>query len=119
MTNFYPLVSTMTHFYGTTSTDARGNGTVFKLSMGLGPFVKTQTTSGTVGAVVKILGSSLTGASSVTFNGTAATPFKVVSNYDITATVPAGPTTGTVQVVTPGGTQKSNVVYTVDTEARV
>src|SRR5208337_2819999 len=78
------------NFYGTTSTDARGNGTVFKLSMGLGPFVKTQTTSGTVGAAVKILGSSLTGASSVTFNGTAATTFKVVSNYEITATVPAG-----------------------------
>ena len=107
------------NFYGTTSTDARGNGTVFKLSMGLGPFVKTQTTSGTVGAAVKILGSSLTGASSVTFNGTAATTFKVVSNYEITATVPAGATTGTVQVVTPGGTLKSNVVYTVDTAAPV
>ncbi len=107
------------NFYGTTSTDAGGNGTVFKLSMGLGPFLKTQTTSGTVGAAVKILGSSLTGASSVTFNGTAATTFKVVSNYEITTTVPAGATSGTVQVVTPGGTLKSNVVYTVDTAAPV
>ena len=78
-------------------------GTVFSLSVGLGPFVETQPTSGKVGAAVKILGTNLTGATSVTFNGTAAV-FKVVSSSEITTTVPAGATTGKVQVVTPHGT---------------
>ena len=107
------------NFYGTTWTAGNSisqDGTVFKLSMGLGPFVEPQTTSGEAGASVKILGSDLTGTSSVTFNGTVAT-FKFVSQYEITTTVPTGATTGTIQVVTPGGTLNSNVVYTVDTSA--
>jgi uncharacterized protein (TIGR03437 family) len=65
-----------------------------------------------VGAAVKILGSDLIGATSVTFNGTAAT-FTVVSRYLITTTVPAGATTGTVQVVTPNGTLSSNLPFRV------
>jgi uncharacterized protein (TIGR03437 family) len=65
-----------------------------------------------VGAAVKILGTNLTGATSVTFNGTAAV-FKVVSASLITTTVPAGATTGTVEVTTPKGTLKSNVVFRV------
>ena len=88
------------------------DGTVFSLSVGLGPFVETQPTSGKVGAAVKILGTNLTGATSVTFNGTAAA-FKVVSSSLITATVPAGATTGKVQVVTPSGTLSSNVPFRV------
>jgi uncharacterized repeat protein (TIGR03803 family) len=89
-----------------------GCGTVFSLSVGLGPFVATQPTSGEVGAHVKILGTNLTGATSVTFNGTAAT-FTVKSKSEITTTVPSGATTGTVQVVTPGGTLSSNVPFRV------
>jgi uncharacterized repeat protein (TIGR03803 family) len=89
-----------------------GCGTVFKLSVGLKPFVKTLPTSGKVGAAVKILGTNLKGASSVSFNGTAAL-FKVVSASEITATVPTGATTGTVQVVTPRGTFSSNVPFRV------
>jgi uncharacterized protein (TIGR03437 family) len=54
----------------------------------------------------------LTGASSVTFNGTAAV-FDVVSSSEITTTVPAGTTTGTVQVVTPSGTLSSNLPFRV------
>jgi hypothetical protein len=88
------------------------DGTVFRLSVGLGPFVETQTTSGKVGAAVKILGTDLTGATSVSFNGTAAA-FKVVSSSEITTTVPAGATTGTVRVVTPSGTLSSNVPFRV------
>jgi uncharacterized protein (TIGR03437 family) len=42
----------------------------------------------------------LTGATSVTFNGTPAT-FTVVSATEITTTVPAGATTGEVQAITP------------------
>jgi uncharacterized repeat protein (TIGR03803 family) len=102
-------------FYGTTyHGGANGNayGTVFSLSAGLGPFVETQPTSGKVGVAVKILGTSLTGATSVAFNGTAA-PFTMVSKTLITTTVPSGATTGTVQVVTPGGTLSSNVPFQV------
>jgi uncharacterized repeat protein (TIGR03803 family) len=99
--------------YGTTSAGgASGDGTVFSLSVGLGPFVETQTTSGKVGAAVKILGTSLTGATSVTFNGTAAV-FKVVAPSLITTTVPTGAATGTVGVTTPKGTLKSNVPFRV------
>jgi uncharacterized repeat protein (TIGR03803 family) len=100
-------------FYGTTyygGTD--GIGTVFSLSVGLGPFVETLPTSGKVGTAIKILGTTLTGATSVTFNGTAAT-FKVASASEITTTVPTGATTGTVKVVTPGGTLSSNVAFRI------
>jgi len=65
-----------------------------------------------VGAAVKILGTNLTGATSVTFNGTAAT-FTVVSKSEITTTVPAGATTGTVEVTTSRGTLKSNTKFRV------
>jgi uncharacterized repeat protein (TIGR03803 family) len=99
--------------YGTTQNGGvHGLGTVFSLSVGLGPFVETQPTSGKVGAAVKILGTDLTGASRVTFNGTAAR-FTVVSKSEIKTTVPAGATTGTVEVTTPKGTLKSNVVFRV------
>jgi uncharacterized repeat protein (TIGR03803 family) len=107
------MQATNGEFYGTTADGgANGFGTVFSLSVGLGPFVETQTTVGKVGAAVKILGTDLTGATSVTFNGTAAV-FNVVAPSLITATVPAGATTGTVEVVTPGGTLSSNVPYRV------
>jgi uncharacterized repeat protein (TIGR03803 family) len=100
-------------FYGTTTAGgANGYGTVFSLSVGLGPFVETQTTSGEVGATVNILGSDLTGATSVSFNGIAAT-FTVVSRSLITATVPAGASTGTMEVVTPSGTLSSNMAFRV------
>jgi uncharacterized repeat protein (TIGR03803 family) len=97
----------------TNSSCTNGCGTVFSLSVGLGPFVETAPTSGTVGAAVNILGTNLTGATSVAFNGTAAT-FTVVSRSEITTAVPAAATTGTVQVVTPGGTLSSNVVFRVN-----
>ena len=99
-------------FYGTTYYSANNDGIIFRLSEGVGPFVETQTTSGEVGAAVKILGTDLTGATSVTFNGTAAR-FAVVSASEITTTIPTGATTGTVQVVTPSGTLSSNVPFRV------
>jgi uncharacterized repeat protein (TIGR03803 family) len=88
-------------------------GAVFSLNVGLGQFVETLPTSGKVGATVKILGSFLTGATSVTFNGTPAT-FSVNSKSEITTTVPTDATTGTVQVISPRlGTLSSNVPFTV------
>jgi large repetitive protein len=61
---------------------------------------------------VKILGTDLTGATSVTFDQTSAT-FQVVSPSEITTTVPTGATTGQVKVVTPHGTLTSNLVFRV------
>ena len=107
------LQSTEGVFYGTASSDgAFRDGTAFGESVGLGPFVVTVPTARKVGQKVIILGTNLTGATSVSFNGAAAT-FKVVSATEITTTVPAGATTGTVQVVTPGGTLNSNVPFWV------
>jgi len=100
--------------YGTTTyggTDVH-DGTVFTLSVGLGPFVETRPASGKVGAAVKILGTNLTGATSVTFNGTAAA-FTVVLPSLITTTVPSGTTTGEVDVIKPHGTVRSNVPFRV------
>jgi uncharacterized protein (TIGR03437 family) len=74
--------------------------------------VKTLPRAAKVGASVKILGNNLTGATSVLFNGTA-TAFTVVSATEITTTVPAGATTGTVQVTTTSGTLLSNVAFQV------
>ena len=74
--------------------------------------MKTQPTSGEVGAAVKILGNDLTGAISVTFNGTPAA-ITFVSATEITATVPVGATTGQVQVTTSGRTLLSNAPFRV------
>jgi len=74
--------------------------------------VKTLPTSGKVGVAVKILGTNLTGATSVSFNGTAAT-FTVVSKSEITTTVPNDATTGKVKVATPGRTLSSNLSFRV------
>jgi len=91
---------------------AHGGGTAFSVSVGLGSFVKTLPTSGKVGAVVRILGTDLTGTSSVTFDGTTAA-FAVLAPSLITAAVPAGASSGIVQVVTPSGTLSSNVPFRV------
>jgi uncharacterized repeat protein (TIGR03803 family) len=100
-------------FYGTTQGGGTLEfGTIFSLSVGLLPFVETLPTSGRVGTDVKILGTNLTGSTSVTFNGAAAT-FTVVSSSEITATVPSGAATGKVEVVTSGGTLTSNVNFRV------
>ncbi len=112
-------------FYGTTSSVcgpvispcevASTTGTVFSISMGLGPFIKTVPTSGKVGSPVTILGNDLAGSTSVTFNGVAASPFSVNSTGTaITTTVPGGATTGYVQVTTASGTVlTSNVKFRV------
>jgi len=65
-----------------------------------------------VGAPANILGTNLTGAASVRFNGTAAA-FRVVLPSLIAAAVPAGATTGRVQVTTPAETLFGNVAFLV------
>jgi hypothetical protein len=113
-----PLVQdTAGDFYGTTTEGGSGGlseslGTIFRLSLGLGPFVKAQTSIGTIGETIGILGTDLTGASSVLFNGVAAT-FTIVSASEITATVPAGASSGFIEVQTPAGTLISSAKFRV------
>jgi uncharacterized repeat protein (TIGR03803 family) len=101
-------------FYGTTlNGGSKPQGTAFALSVGVGPFVESLPPYGKVGAGIRILGTNLTGTTSVTFNGMPAI-FTVQSKSEITTTVPAGATTGNVQVTTPTATLISNVAFTVD-----
>ena len=74
--------------------------------------METLPNSGKVGAAVRILGTDLTDATSVTFNGTAA-KFKVTSNSEIETTVPLGATNGRVEVKTSKNMLESNVVFRV------
>jgi uncharacterized repeat protein (TIGR03803 family) len=107
------LQGTNGDFYGTTSYGGADNhGTIFSLSVGLGPFIKTHPATGAVGATIDILGTNLAGATAVRFNGTAAA-FNVVSSSEITTTVPAGATSGTVDVTVPSGTLSGNVPFQV------
>jgi hypothetical protein len=73
--------------------------------------------SGPVGTVVTITGTALAGASAVLFHGTSAS-FTVDLPTQITATVPAGATTGPIQVTTPGGTATSATSFVVPTPGR-
>src|SRR5207253_7196183 len=75
-------------------------------------------TSGLVGASVTITGANFgatQGTSTVTFNGTAATPTSW-SATSIVAPVPSGATTGNV-VVTVGGVASNGVSFTVTVPA--
>jgi hypothetical protein len=71
----------------------------------------TGTTAG--GTAVTLTGTNFTGATNVTFGGTAATNMVVVNPTTITCTTPAG-TAGakSVLVTTPGGTNAANTLFT-------
>ena len=69
-------------------------------------------TSGPVGTTVTISGTDFTGATAVAFNGHAAL-FSVGSATTIIASVPAGATSGTIAVTTPGGSATSATSFTV------
>jgi uncharacterized repeat protein (TIGR03803 family) len=112
------LQATSGKFYGTTSLGGgssnctEGCGTVFRLDVGLGPFVATVPTQAKAGAKVIVLGNNLTGTTAVKFNGTASA-FTVLSDTEITATVPNGATTGEIDVTTPGGMLSSSQEFLV------
>ncbi|HEY6273403.1 MAG TPA: choice-of-anchor tandem repeat GloVer-containing protein [Terriglobales bacterium] len=96
------LQATNGTFYETTFYSFPGNGIVYSLSVGLGPFVKSVPTAAKTGTTVKILGNNLLFATAVTFNGVA-TAFTAESSTYIAATVPDGATTGPIQVTLPTG----------------
>src|SRR5438046_7017613 len=68
--------------------------------------------SGPVGTSVTISGTNFTGATAVLFNSVSAS-FTVNSATAITATVPAGATSGPISVTTPDGTASSAGSFTV------
>jgi hypothetical protein len=85
---------------------------VFRLRVGLSPFVALVSPAGKVGQTGGILGQGFKGTTSVSVNGTQAS-FKVFSDTFIRATIPPGATTGYVTVTTPSGTLTSNVPFRV------
>jgi uncharacterized repeat protein (TIGR03803 family) len=109
-----PTQATGGAFYGATYIGGSlGLGSIYKLNMGLGPFITFVRSQGMIGSKAQILGQGLTGTTSVTFNGVAATKFSVVSDTYMTAVVPAGATTGAVVVATPAGNLTSNVSFRI------
>lgn len=107
------LQATSGIFYGvTTGGGTTAGGTVFSLSTGLGPFVTFVQRAAKVGHTAQILGQGFKSATKVSFNGTSAL-FAVNTDTYLTATVPAGATTGYVTVTTPKATLTSNVPFRV------
>jgi uncharacterized repeat protein (TIGR03803 family) len=103
--------------YGvTTSGGASNGGTLYSYDLSLpkpNPVIaEFSPASGSVATAVLITGASLLGASSVTFNGVAATYKTRGANY-VLATVPAGATTGPIAVTTPNGKATSRTSFTV------
>lgn len=72
--------------------------------------------SGPVGTSVTVSGTGFTNASAVKFNGTSAS-YTVNSDTQVTATVPAGATSGPISVTNAGGTGTSTGSFTVTTTA--
>jgi uncharacterized repeat protein (TIGR03803 family) len=106
------MQSTDGTFYGTTAAGGLYTlGTIFSISTGLAPFVTPRPSFGPVGKKVTILGTNLSGATAVSFDGTSAT--FTVSSSSIDTSVPAGAITGTITVTLPRGTLTSNINFTV------
>jgi uncharacterized repeat protein (TIGR03803 family) len=100
-------------FYGTTGGDGTDScGTVFSLSMNLGPFVSFVRNPAKVGQTFGVLGQGFTGTTSVSLNGTPIS-FTVFSDTFLEATIPNGATTGFVTGTSPRGTLTSNVPFRV------
>ncbi len=73
--------------------------------------------TGPVGTTVTVTGTNFTGATGATLNGVAVANFMFMSATSVMFDVPAGATTGTIAVTTPGGTGTSATVFTVTTAA--
>jgi hypothetical protein len=69
--------------------------------------------SGPVGTSVTITGVSLTQTEKVTFGGVKAKVFTVISDTQVTATVPGQAATGKIEIITAGGRVASATSFTV------
>jgi len=107
------LLHTNGTFYGTTfEGGVNERGIFYSFSTGLQPFVSLQWPLGSVGETLGIFGQGFSSASGVSFNGAAAS-YNVESDTYMTATVPAGATTGYVTVSEGAGSLRSNIKFTV------
>lgn len=104
--------------YGSSVGGGNGRGSIFVVDLGLPkpqPLVsRFNPPSAPVGQTVLLWGSNLLAATAVSFNGTAATSFKVPSSQGIWVQVPAGATSGPVTVTTPNGTYTTTQSFTVN-----
>jgi uncharacterized repeat protein (TIGR03803 family) len=112
-----PMITLLQHttgiLYGDTSTGgAHNTGVFYSLKASLAPYAALLPTSGKVTKTIGILGQGFNGATGVSFNGTAA-KFKIASDTFVTATIPAGATTGIVTVAIPSGNLKSRINFRV------
>lgn len=111
--------STGTYYVLVTDTDCNpmsANGTLSyqQIPAALPPTITRFTpATGPVGTVVSIFGTNLTLTNQVTFNGTAAVIFNILSDTAITATVPNGATTGRISLTTANGSAISSSNFTV------
>jgi large repetitive protein len=112
ITTHVPVGATSGHITVTTSVGSGVSSGTFTV-LALPTISSFLPTSGDVGASVTVNGSHFTGATAVTFNGRPAITFSVVTDTKITATVPAGATTGKVGVTTAAGTALSAGSFTV------
>lgn len=111
------MQSTSGILYGTTtvggaSSTCENCGVVYSFSIGAVPFVEAFPNASAPGHQIGILGNGLKDTTSVTFNGVSA-EFSTTSNTALKVVVPAGATTGTIQVTTKTGTLLSNVAFQV------
>lgn len=93
------------------------DGTVWTLDAGLPaptPALAAFTpVSGAAGSVVTIRGNNFVGTTAVAFNGISAS-FQVLNRQFISATVPAGASTGPIKVTNLGGTATSTQSFNVN-----
>jgi len=110
-----PMQHTNGKIYGLTVGSAPPNttgGVLYSLDSGAPAFVVLMSRWDKAGQTVGILGSGLTGTSSVKF-GTASASFNAVSDSYLTADVPADGASGVVTVTTPSGTLVSSRTFFV------
>jgi hypothetical protein len=105
-------------FYGASQdVGTYGLGTIWQLDAGLPPppphvgSMVPQT--GSVGQKILLWGTNLLGATSVSFNGTAASHFSVANSQGVWAWVPEGATTGPITLTAPNGSFTTAGSFTV------
>ncbi len=105
-----PMQHTNGMIYGLTTRGGPNlsqDGVLYQIDIGVPHFVSLENRWATAGQTVGILGTGLTGTTSVKF-GSAPASFTVVSDSYLTAVVPNDGTSGVVTVTTPSGTLTSN-----------